>query len=119
MIEKKYKIVYFQPASRSPIQDFIGRQQKSARAKIYRCLDLVEQYGSNTGMPFVKKIGGELFELRIRGSVEIRFLFVARKDAVLMLHVFKKKTQKVPLKELQIAKSRLKIYNTYVIKKYV
>ncbi|NCN83022.1 MAG: type II toxin-antitoxin system RelE/ParE family toxin [Candidatus Pacebacteria bacterium] len=118
MKEKKYKIIYFQPANRSPIQDFIAKQQKYVRAKIYRCLDLVEQYGSDTGMPFVKKIDSELFELRIRGSVEIRFLFAVRKDVAVMLHGFKKKTQKIPLKELQLAKTRLKKYSIYVIKQY-
>lgn len=107
MTEKKYKIVYFQPATRSPVEGFIAKQQKHVRAKIYRCLDLVEQYGSDTGMPFVKKVDRELFELRIRGSVEVRFLFVIRQNSVIILHGFKKKTQKIPHREMQLAKNRL------------
>lgn len=64
-------------------------------------------YGSRAGWPFVKKIEKGLFELRIRGATEIRFIFVAYGSDIMILHGFKKKTQKLPLKDLRLAKKRL------------
>jgi phage-related protein len=48
-------------------------------------------------------------ELRIRGPEgQIRiFYFVKATEAVLIFHLFKKKTQKTPLHEIQTAKRRL------------
>ncbi len=64
-------------------------------------------YGTHAGWPFVKRIEKGLFELRIRGTVEIRLIFVVLGSTVVILHGFRKKTQKLPLKDLRLAKKRL------------
>lgn len=59
------------------------------------------------GMPYVKKIRADLYELRVRGKEETRFLFTVSKKTITVLHGFKKKRNKIPQKEIKIALKRL------------
>ena len=52
-------------------------------------------------------LGNGLYELRIRGKIEIRIFYSFRKNFIYLLHVFKKQAQKTPNKELDIAIQRL------------
>ena len=66
--------------------------------------------GPNLGEPHTKAFGDGLFELRLNGAEGIARVFfctlVGRR--VVMLHSFIKKTAKTPLREREIAESRLK-----------
>lgn len=55
----------------------------------------------------IKKILDKLFELRIRGKEEIRLFFTHNEQGFYVLHVFKKKTNKTPKKEIAVATKRL------------
>ena len=69
------------------------------------------QYGWPLGMPLVEKLGPGLWEVRSRVQDGIsRVLFTVDGSLMILLHGFIKKSQKIPLKELKIAKSRLKQY---------
>jgi len=81
-----------------------------------RYSDRMEVYGPNLGMPHTRAIGDGLFELRLKAAEGIVRLFyctmVGKK--IVMLHQFIKKTNKTPLKELEIARRRMKeIKNAY------
>lgn len=83
---------------------------KSLLAKYLRTVNLIEIFGANLGEPHSKAFGNGLFELRLKGQEGIARVFyctVIGKE-VIMLHSFIKKTQKTPVKELEVAKSRLK-----------
>ena len=69
--------------------------------------DLLEKYGPEIGMPYVRKIGNNLFELRIRKQESIRFFFTLKNNTIWILHGFKKKRMKIPNKEIKIALNRL------------
>ena len=61
--------------------------------------------------PDSKKIDKNLFEIRIRYKNQYRgFYAYAGKEYVIVLHFFKKKTKKTPLKNIKTAKRRLKQY---------
>lgn len=66
--------------------------------------------GPNLGEPHTKAFGGGLFELRLKGAEGIARVFfctlVGRR--IVMLHSFIKKSERTPLREREIAKSRLK-----------
>jgi len=58
-------------------------------------------------MPHSKKVLDGLFELRIRGVQEVRFLYMFQKDKIIIvLSGFIKKTNKIPSKQLNLAKRR-------------
>lgn len=63
------------------------------------------------GLPDGKKIGANLFEVRIKINGEYRGIYAYIKlDRIVILCFFRKKTQKTPLKLLKLAKKRLQEY---------
>ncbi len=66
--------------------------------------------GANLGPPHTEPFGNGLFELRLKGTDGIARVFfctlVGR--SIMMLHSFVKKTQKIPPRELQVARKRMK-----------
>lgn len=76
-------------------------------AKALRTLDLLVKFSNKLSMPHSKKIERNLFELRIRGKQELRILYCFHKNAIVLLHAFIKKTQKIPQKHILLAKKRL------------
>ncbi len=75
--------------------DFIRSTEKPTQAKILRSLDLVGKYGLNVGMPHIKKMTKNLFELRVRGKQEVRLFFSTEGDKILFLHGFIKRQIKL------------------------
>ena len=61
--------------------------------------------------PHAKKVTRDLFEIRIKLQGEYRgfYVYIGRLDIV-VLHFFRKKTQKTPIKNLRVAERRLKLY---------
>jgi len=104
---KKFIIFFFEKSKRKPAEEFLRSLSKSTIAKSLRILDLLEIYGPLIGMPYVKKIAADLFELRVRGREETRFLFTCRKNVIVIVHGFKKKKGKIPRKEIKTAQKRL------------
>ena len=106
-----YKVSFYSPPRKvSPIKKFLDSCQPSLRTKILRQLKYVEEFGLNPAIPNIKKIKGtSLWELRILGRDNIRIICVALSGkAIKVLHIFKKKKQKTPTKELHLALSRHK-----------
>ena len=66
--------------------------------------------GANLGPPHSDAFGEGLFELRLKGAEGIARVFfctlIGRR--IMMLHAFVKKTQKTPLREIEIARKRMK-----------
>ncbi len=79
-------------------------------ARYIHLTDLMLEFGSNLGMPHTKAIDGDLFELRVKGKEGIARVFYCTRigKRIVMLHVFVKKTQKTPKKELKLAIRRMK-----------
>ena len=104
-----YKIRFYDPQSKiSPIKKFLDTCQPSLRTKILRQLKYVEEYGLSPAIPNIRKItSSSLWELRILGRDNIRIICVSLPDKeVKVLHVFRKKKQKTPTNELNIALKR-------------
>ncbi len=79
-------------------------------ARYLKFTDLMQRYGADLGMPHSKALGKGLFELRLKSKEGIARVFYCTKvgKTIYMLHCFIKKTQHTPLKELNLAKKRLK-----------
>lgn len=91
------------------VDEFIKKQQPRAKAKIAHTVKLLTLHGNRLGLPHSKALGSGLYELRIRGKEELRILyFFTTKRAICLLHGFKKQTQQIPTKEIDIALQRIK-----------
>ena len=89
------------------VEDYILNLKMPDSAKISRTIELLEQFGSNLGMPHSKKINNKLFELRARGKREIRIIYTFHENEIVLVHIFTKKTRKIPKKEISTAEKRL------------
>lgn len=65
------------------------------------------QFGWPMGMPIVRKLEGDLWEVRSEISVGIsRVLFTIQESYMVLLHSFIKKGQKTPTEDLELARKR-------------
>jgi phage-related protein len=78
-------------------------------ARYIHLTEIMEEFGPNIGMPHTKSLGSGLLELRLKGKEGIaRILYCTLiNKRIYMLHCFIKKTEKIPLKELRLAKQRM------------
>jgi phage-related protein len=94
----------------SRVEDAILRLPAGLLARFVRYAETMESFGPQLGMPHSRALGGGLYELRLKGPEGIaRALYTnlpSRRIAI--LHVFVKKTAKIPAKELDTARRRLK-----------
>lgn len=97
-----------------PVQDFLEEIFDKNYALWSECVASVEKikHGIYHKEPFSKALGFGLFEIRVRSKNDIaRIIYSFTKGRqIILLHGFIKKTEKTPLKELEIAQTRLKIY---------
>jgi phage-related protein len=79
-------------------------------ARFVRYAERLETFRPDLGMPHTRAMGRGLLELRLRGSEGIGRVFycVVSSRRIVMLHVFVKKTQTTPVRELEVARKRMK-----------
>lgn len=112
-MDDKWQIGYYESRSGSkPVEEFINSVEEKTQVKITRTLELLQEFGILIDRLHAKKLTGtELWELRILGSDNVRIFYVAEQEKTfLLLHAFKKKTQKTARKEIKLAIERLQEY---------
>lgn len=104
-----WKVRFFQTArGDSPVEDFIKEQDEATYAKVLQSIKLLANSGPFLKPPYIKKLQDKLYELRISGKVAIRIFYTIANNEHYLLHAFKKKSKKTPLKELKVALDRMK-----------
>lgn len=105
-----YKILlYHNRKGESPIEEYLKKLSKSKTksdriklSKIQDYIKVLKRYGISVGMPYIKHIDGDIWELR---PAKDRIFFVAYVDRqYVLLHSFTKKTKKTPPREIEKAK---------------
>ncbi|OGG67264.1 hypothetical protein A3I99_03350 [Candidatus Kaiserbacteria bacterium RIFCSPLOWO2_02_FULL_45_11b] len=86
------------------VETFLESLNEKEIAKVIRTIELLEEFGSDLGMPHSKHMSGGLLELRIRGTREIRIFYCFHNKQAVLLHACVKKTQKTLDKELNRAR---------------
>jgi phage-related protein len=99
---------FVNPNGKSPVREFIDSCPDRQQVKILRFLQHLQEFGLATVIPNTKKLKGTpLWELRILGKDNIRIIYAPlAKNAVVVLHVFVKKTRRTPRKEISTAMKR-------------
>lgn len=79
-------------------------------ARYVRLTDLMLEFCPNLGMPHTRSLNNSLFELRVNGKKGIARVFYCTRigKRIIILHVFIKKSQRIPKNELNIAFKRMK-----------
>ena len=91
---------------KSPVLDFIKELSPKDRAKVNNVFRLLEEFGTDLGMPHARRIEGRLWELRPGDNRLFYCLYIERKFVI--LHGFRKQSMKTPDKEIAIAIRRMR-----------
>ncbi len=105
---------YISETGKCPVKEFIDSLSAESKAKYIFIADLLSEYGLNVREPYVKPVTGsrKLFEMRIKDKQNIHriFYFAFTGRMLVLLHGFTKKTQKTPVREINLAEKRMKDY---------
>jgi len=92
------KVVYSGEAER-----FIRKINTSDSGRLARTKEFFELYGFQVGPKYVKKIRGNLWELR---TGKIRLFLCIKGNMAFGVHILYKKSQKLPKKDIKLAVKR-------------
>jgi phage-related protein len=106
--EPRLKVVFYKSLSRNePVREWLKELSLQDKKIIGEDIKTV-QFGWPLGMPLVRKLESELWEVRSNTSTGIaRVLFTAQAGYMVLLHGFIKKSDKTPLDDLSVARKRL------------
>jgi len=104
--------VYFYQSRRGdcPVREFLGELNKKSRAKVARYIEALKLHGPYLLRPYADHVRGKIRELRIKvadGNVRI-FYFFFMEQRVILCHVFRKKTQELPEREIEQAERNMR-----------
>ena len=107
----RLNVVFFRASSgNEPVRRWLKSLSAVHKKAIGEDIKTV-QFGWPLGMPLVEKLQPYLWEVRSKVPDGIaRVLFTIDGKTMILLHGFIKKTRKIPQKEINAAKSRLKQY---------
>lgn len=105
------KVVFYRSeAGNEPVRDWLKDLHHEDKRRIGEDIKTA-QLGWPLGMPLIRKIEKDLWEVRTRLADGIaRVFFTVDGDYMILLHGFIKKSQKTPQNELNAARSRLSNY---------
>ena len=95
-----------------PVKEFLDKLDNSLSMDLQRLVGLLGQYGHNLSMPYVKPIGGGLWELRHTGRPGVRILYGFCDGTAVLLLAFKKQRSSLRSHDVDLALKRLKEYCT-------
>lgn len=98
---------YKSEKGKEPVREWLKSLSKEDKTIIGEDIKTVE-YGWPLGMPLVRKMDKDLWEVRINlTNKEIaRIFFTVIGNTMVLLHGFIKKSQQTPVNDLRIAKER-------------
>ena len=98
--------LFTNPRGDSPVKIFLDKLDHSTHAKSIKMIELLQIHGPGLPPPYSKKLISGVYELRTSGQVASRILYTSHLGTFYLLHAFKKKTNKTPTNELQVAIDR-------------
>ena len=103
-----FTVIFFRTdRGREPVRQWLKELDKEDRKILGEDIKLV-QFRWPLGMPLVRKLESELWEVRshLSGNRIDRVLFTVRGNEIDLLHGFIKKSQKSPAKDLNLGRTR-------------
>jgi phage-related protein len=108
MTDQLIPVRFFQlDSGREPVREWLQGLNRESRKAIGEDIKTV-QLAWPVGMPLVRKLDADLWEVRSKTPSGIaRTLFTVHFEAIVLLHGFVKKAQRTPKQDLSLAKRRL------------
>ncbi len=104
----RLKVFFFRSGRGSePVREWLKSLPLEEKRTIGEDVKTV-QFGWPLGMPLVRKLEPGLWEVRSNLPTGIaRIIFTVKDNAMILLHGFIKKSQKTPMSDLQVSRTRL------------
>ena len=100
------RVVYYVDArGRSPILEDLQRLTQDEQQKIFAYVSLLRERGEELRRPMADYVGDKLYELRPKAHRALYFFIL--KDYAVIVHLFRKKTDRLPDVEKRVALSRM------------
>ena len=116
-MKRNWKIYFYETIDgKCQVKEFVLSRDKNNRQKIYSILTLLKEKGINLTRPFSDFLVDGIHELRIQlsGEATRTLYFFSYKDYIILTHTFIKRSDKVPISEIQKAnKIRIDFLNRY------
>ncbi len=107
IMKKSFDVEFYEKENGEvPVKSFLLSLNDKMLAKIFRIIDVLQDYGPKVRMPHSKALGDGLFEIRAKQGSDISrvlyFFYIGKK--IILTNGFVKKTQKTPKGEIELAK---------------
>jgi len=102
-------VFYAKDRGKRPVYDFIAKLAVKDRARVLACLKSIEELGFDCPRVQFRQFRGTLWEIKIRtqsGGYRMFYVTVCS-EAIVLLHAYKKQSQKAPRKEIETAEKRM------------
>jgi phage-related protein len=108
MADVYLRVVFFRTETGAePVREWLKELNRDERKLIGEDIKTV-QFGWPMGMPLVRKLADELWEIRSRlHQRTARVIITVQEDFIVLLHGFIKKSQKTPASDMKLTKRRL------------
>jgi phage-related protein len=106
--DRPHPVAFFRSGNNNePVRDWLKDLTRDERKIIGEDIKKL-QFGWPVGMPLVRKIDADLWEIRsnLHGRIA-RVLLTVCDDTIVLLHGFIKKSRKIPPSDMKLAKTRL------------
>ena len=97
-------------SGRSPVEDFIEDLSKADQARFAEVIVGLSEYGLSYSRVQFKPLRGKLWEIKFAapgGGYRMAYVLV-QSDEMVIVHAFRKSTQKTPIRDLDLAEKRMK-----------
>ncbi len=104
-------IEFYRSASgRNYVKRFIKKLNFEEQLRLYAVFEDIKLFGFKSLKCQFRQLDGKLWELKVRviGSGYRFFYVMLSKEVMMVLHAYKKQSQKMPKRELDVAKRRMK-----------
>lgn len=100
-----YEVLFYEDIRGDcPIDEFLDSLQPKVRAKVEKWMEKLEEHGPDLPRPYADIVKGKIRELRVVfSSNRCRFLYFFFGKKIVITHGFEKKTNKVPVNEIERA----------------
>jgi phage-related protein len=112
--EPVLRVIFFRTESgREPVREWLLGLDKEDRKVIGEDIKLV-QFRWPLGLPLVRKLEPDLWEVRnqLKGERIARVCFTVKAGEMVLLHGFAKKAQRIPLRDLELARQRKNLWTS-------
>jgi len=109
MVGEKKAVYYEDLKGRKPVKEFIDSFDLKMRGKVLARIEFLAEHWYEIRRPYVDKIDKDLYELRVEfawNNVRIIYAYMFG-DRIVLLHGFRKKTDRVPEGDKLKARQRM------------